>query len=604
VLLDDIVMTGAAGALARVLLLVAWFAAAARAAGLRGRRSAALLFGLPLAGFVIGGVGSAAVVPAVAAVGAMLGLAVGMLAATLVLGWGQEPGEPRYLALGLTACAAAATVEAAFGIRTVAPDTILWVLVGVAAALAAGSGGGYEEPRLPEQSPAASPATSRSDDGAVTIRWSSGGAGLGTAFGVAAFLPVFALLANAPGARPEDAAPVAVLAAILALAAASLAAGAACVSATIAGGVATAVLALVLVLRAVTLGAADASALFMVLVWTLVALALIAGWWLRTSIPARAPATRGVWFMAYALPAVVAVAVIQMAGIRPVHADILFQRAYQDMATALQTDDSARFAQGQALFDRVALMAPNEPSYFLNWGELYAVAAERSQGQVEGAAAAFAKAQEYAGRAEAAEPRLPYHAYNRGHVQLLFANMLPPETRGPVAANAADALQTAFNGAPTDTRIAQELATARLMAGDLAKAREMIDYVLTLSPNDAVAHIALGRIHEAAGDLAAAAQAYEKAIEFEKTPLAEPRLALGELARREDRLSDALSWYAQAAEVSPDDWAVAYNLGLLYRDLGDTNQAMTELSRAIGLAPAEEQQRIQDALDSVIRGGG
>jgi Flp pilus assembly protein TadD len=338
-----------------------------------------------------------------------------------------------------------------------------------------------------------------------------------------------------------------------------------------------------------------------------VAVPLAAGFWLRTRPAAgrqSRPLARGPWAMAYALPAVVAIALVQWGAVRPVKADVLFQYAYATFASALRTDDSARFEESQALFERVAAVAPGQARYYLLWGEAFAQLGERTLPDAQGAAAAFSRAQDYAARAEAAEPRLPYHAFNRGHVQLLFAQSLPEDQRGPVAANAADALQRAFNGAPTDPRIGLELATARLLAGDSKAARDMANYVAGLSPADPAVALTLGRIEEADGDAAAAEVAYQQALqastgEARFTPL----LALAELARRTGRMPTAAALYEEASNLKPSDWAVAFNLGLVYSEIGDRNKAMTFMGRALGMAPPTEQPRIQDAMDRMLQDG-
>jgi Flp pilus assembly protein TadD len=132
----------------------------------------------------------------------------------------------------------------------------------------------------------------------------------------------------------------------------------------------------------------------------------------------------------------------------------------------------------------------------------------------------------------------------------------------------------------------------------------MAEYLLSLTPDDPQAHITMGRTLDAAGDAAGATNAYMQAIAMEgTTPRVETRLALGEMARRTGQVPDALRWYEEAASITPDDWTIAYNLGLLYSEIGDREQAMTLLGRAMGLAPAAAQPRIQEAMDAMLQGG-
>jgi Flp pilus assembly protein TadD len=75
---------------------------------------------------------------------------------------------------------------------------------------------------------------------------------------------------------------------------------------------------------------------------------------------------------------------------------------------------------------------------------------------------------------------------------------------------------------------------------------------------------------------------------------------LGDLERDRGQTGSALNYYKQAAELSPGNWAVLYNLGLLYKDAGETELAMDALMRSLQMAPDTEADRVQAAVDSLL----
>ncbi|MFQ5459866.1 MAG: tetratricopeptide repeat protein, partial [Anaerolineae bacterium] len=554
----------------------------------------------PVAGAGVG-LAVGVVLPPFGGATVLLGLAAGMLAAAVQPGLGRNeaPEVVDWLAVGLAAALAAATVEAAFGIGTVGPDTLLWGLAGLAAAATGPqSSEAMAEGAAPQRRHRGA---TRRGARQITVGWQPAAAAVGLAFGLVAALFVLGLLVTSAADRPADAIAVTLLMVVVSTAAGALAAALAGTSALGAAAAALVVVAAFAVVRASVLAVSGAPLLWAVAMWAAVAMALLAGFWLRTPGPVKAPA-RGAraWF--YVVAAAAAVTVVQLVAVRRLQADIEFQMAMADSAAAVETDDAARFRDARSEFDRATKLRPREAFYYLKWGELYTRLGQAAAADPEAAAAAFGQAQEYAARAEAAEPLMPYHTFNRGHVQLVFAQQLSGGQQAAVARNAAVALQEAFDAVPSDPRIASELAMARLLSGDHKAARDLMNYVLTLTPDDPEAYLNLGRATEAGGDLDGARAAYELALAKEgPRPRLDTRLALGELARQQDDNVAARGWYEQAAEASPNSWFVQYNLGLLYRDTQDPQLAVSALSRALSLAPESERQRVQAVLDSLLR---
>ena len=65
----------------------------------------------------------------------------------------------------------------------------------------------------------------------------------------------------------------------------------------------------------------------------------------------------------------------------------------------------------------------------------------------------------------------------------------------------------------------------------------------------------------------------------------EDLLSLGDMARQSGDLPAAVRWYEQAVQAGATSWAVLFNLGLMYRDVGDFDKALEALSAARQMAP-------------------
>jgi tetratricopeptide (TPR) repeat protein len=365
-----------------------------------------------------------------------------------------------------------------------------------------------------------------------------------------------------------------------------------------------------LIVRAITLTiTSDAAMLFSVTLWWFVLLAAIGGVWLR------AP-TKGLRFwigpvgMLYPILAVIAVVFIIVAAVRPVQADIYFQSAMANYSTAVATDDRERFQDAEKLFARATTYNPNEPLYPMKWGELYmqlgsSVLAVAQPGFETAAANAFGRAQDLLITAEELEPLMPYHAYNRGLLQLLFAQSLGDELqtqRLEIATNAAIAFEDAFEVLKYDPQVANNYALARLLEGKTDEAIGLLEYSTSLDSERAETYMLLGQAYATAGMTAEAQEAIERASTLGGGG-AQALATLGDLAREAGDLAGALNYYEQAAAEDPNNWMILFNLGLLYDELGDTEKAMEALVRAQGVAPPTEAQRIQGALETILGTG-
>jgi tetratricopeptide (TPR) repeat protein len=225
-------------------------------------------------------------------------------------------------------------------------------------------------------------------------------------------------------------------------------------------------------------------------------------------------------------------------------------------------------------------------------------------------ASAFNTAQNLLGRAEAINPAMVYHVYNRGHVQLLAAQImstdpkLAPSVEG-IAQNAELALQQAFDTLTYDPQVANELAMAKLLQpSKSAEGLALLEYSRdSLDDKNATTYQLLAEAYRQAGDTAKADEAVKRAGELGAADDPGVLLRLGDEARQAGDFMTARSKYEQAVKILGNrvDWKILFNLGLLYRDSGDSQLAAQSLSDAMRLAPQDAQDTIQQALMDVLK---
>jgi len=650
---DQLVMTGILGLLARIGLWAAWLLTALAAAGLLSgpaRRRGAV-------GALLGGTAAGAGVwlvrPELTGATVPLGMLVGLLAfltwAALASRAGQQGSEAGLddgggsnrpgaapdghgavdqrpagsggIALALLACGAALVAESAFGIETVVPRMLAWILMGMTLAVGIGSSdgtaaqAGAPRPTAAGRRTARSVGRDRATDQASARPGRSeavrSGVAMGLVFGTAIGLLFFMFLVTPAGAdRPPTTLPLLALAALVVWAFGLLAAvdSGADGLAYIIVSLATAAL-LVLARNLGLLLAPDASAIVAAAVLVPVFVALGAG----AMLGQRAAAAAG-WFagpaaVLYPLVAVGAVAAI-VAGVLPrLRADVYFRRAIAGFETALAVDDQTRFQAAESDFTKATALYPNDDQAYSRWAELYtqlgALMPTPEQSQ-----AAFSQAQALLNTAEGINPRQPYHTFNRGRVQLLFADQLASQgltdEAARVAADSEVALQTVFDRVPYDPAVARELALAKLLRGKTEEAIALLEYARDdLGAEDADTYQGLARAYRAVGRDTDAESALARALSMTEPEDADPAalLQMGDLARDRGDMQSALRNYEQAVEkLGPAvDWAVLYNLGLMYRDLGSSAEAAAALQGSLARAPDEQTaERIQAALMSVL----
>lgn len=118
----------------------------------------------------------------------------------------------------------------------------------------------------------------------------------------------------------------------------------------------------------------------------------------------------------------------------------------------------------------------------------------------------------------------------------------------------------------------------------LERARRLDEELLRSYESKAFYEYAIGRLHIARGDTTKAREALERAL-IEDLSYAPAHMWLGTLADPRGELTLALPAYAQAVEIAPDDAIYRYQHAAALLKSGQSEQALSQITRAAELEP-------------------
>jgi tetratricopeptide (TPR) repeat protein len=144
-------------------------------------------------------------------------------------------------------------------------------------------------------------------------------------------------------------------------------------------------------------------------------------------------------------------------------------------------------------------------------------------------------------------------------------------------------LETLYANNP-EGRVFTHLAEACRKAGQLERAREILEDGLRRHPDYASAHVVLGRVLHDSGDLTGAANEFRRVLELDRHNLVALR-SLGDLAASGQRIEEALYYYGELAVLDPTDLAIQDEIRRLRADLARPTRPAAEAAPAA--APPE-----------------
>ena len=242
------------------------------------------------------------------------------------------------------------------------------------------------------------------------------------------------------------------------------------------------------------------------------------------------------------------------------HAKPLVDRSFVDpraLATALLTLHGARDRANDCALDAASISAI--------WTE---AVQEHQRGDRAAALAGYARVLEQ-------QPGFAPAHYLSGVAQ---------RDEGEVAAARAS-FAAALIAAPRYVEARLAATDAAVAAGNIDEALELCSRGLATVPLDAGLLRALGRVHLARRDGAAAADAFASALQSDMTD-AETNFNLGVALQMQRQFSDAARAYQRALAFRPDFAAAHFNLGVLFQEQGMTDGAITAYQEVIAAEPS------------------
>ena len=131
---------------------------------------------------------------------------------------------------------------------------------------------------------------------------------------------------------------------------------------------------------------------------------------------------------------------------------------------------------------------------------------------------------------------------------------------------------------------ANNKALALLALGRHREAVAVLKGALAHHPASATLHDNLGYALQARGDFGSAVEHHQKALAI-APDMVSARVNLGSAYQHQARFSDAVASYQAALEVSATTSPALHNLGICYQELGDVEQAIGYLEQALGIEP-------------------
>jgi tetratricopeptide (TPR) repeat protein len=165
-----------------------------------------------------------------------------------------------------------------------------------------------------------------------------------------------------------------------------------------------------------------------------------------------------------------------------------------------------------------------------------------------------------------------------------YLHGLLAERKGDLATALAD-YQQASEMDPQALEVYRDLAQLNLRTGHTEAALHAAQRVRDLAPAESSSFLFLGHVYVARGDLALAAQEYEKALKVDPTNLK----ALENLANYYSAINPgkALEYYQRYLKIDPRDPEIYFQMGFLHQKQGDIAKTVAAFKKSIELDPQQ-----------------
>lgn len=178
-----------------------------------------------------------------------------------------------------------------------------------------------------------------------------------------------------------------------------------------------------------------------------------------------------------------------------------------------------------------------------------------------------------------------FEAYTKSNAQDArgFTKLAAAQMKAGNAKKALENAEKSLSLDPNDEVLALAV-TIDLSSRNFEKALARINGQLSRTPDRAVLHVILGKVHAAAGDTGSARMSFEKAIEKDENYY-QAYVDLGSLYERQGSFDEALKQYRESVKVNPKALASYMLIGMLSEKKSDYDGAIESYKKALDINP-------------------
>jgi putative PEP-CTERM system TPR-repeat lipoprotein len=166
---------------------------------------------------------------------------------------------------------------------------------------------------------------------------------------------------------------------------------------------------------------------------------------------------------------------------------------------------------------------------------------------------------------------------------------------------ARELLNRAISLEPNHTQTLMALARLQVAEGDTSGAGQTLDKVIALAPKNNAAKLLAAELAARSGDVAGAIKRLED-IRRSDPQAIQPRLQLARAYFRQKKTAEANAAIAEALAIAPGNAAVADAVGNLYREVGRFDEALASFRKAVEREPTNARYVLNLGYTQLARG--